>query len=93
MFGVEGIGHAFLVGAIIGGLLTFVVTGGITLLATSQWGPSVAVGGFLRVLGWARLRGHARSCERDQRTLTRHRRIVASAPRLGGRDPGCRSSA
>jgi hypothetical protein len=46
MFGVEGIGHAFLVGAIIGGLLTFVVTGGITLLATSQWGPSVVVGAF-----------------------------------------------
>jgi hypothetical protein len=51
MFGVEGIGHAFLVGAIIGGLLTFLVTGGITLLATSQWGASLAVGGFCAFWG------------------------------------------
>jgi len=46
MFGVEGIGRGFLVGSLIGGLLTFLVTGGITLLATSQWGAALAVGGF-----------------------------------------------
>lgn len=51
LFGVEGIGHAFLVGSIIGGILTFLVTGGITLLATSQWGPSLAVGGFAAAWG------------------------------------------
>ena len=51
MFGVAGIGHAFLVGSVIGFLLTFLVTGGITLYATGQWGPSVGVGAFAAFWG------------------------------------------
>jgi hypothetical protein len=46
LFGVDGLGRSFLWGSIIGGLLTFLVTGGITLLATQEMGPAVIVGAF-----------------------------------------------
>lgn len=51
LFGVEGIGHAILVGSIVGGLITFLVTGGITLLASHQWGPALGVGLFAAMWG------------------------------------------
>lgn len=46
MFDVDGMGRSFLIGSVVGGLLTFLVTGGITLLATQELGPALVVGGF-----------------------------------------------
>jgi hypothetical protein len=46
MFGVDGIVRSFLLGTAVGGVMTFLVTGGITLLACHQFWPSVGVGAF-----------------------------------------------
>jgi len=51
LFGVEGLGRSFLIGAIVGGLITFVVTAGITLMATGDVGPAVGVGAFAAFWG------------------------------------------
>jgi hypothetical protein len=51
MFGVDGMVRSFLLGTAIGGLLTFVVTAGITLLATQDVWPSVGVGVFAAFWG------------------------------------------
>ena len=51
LFGVAGLGRSFIVGSVIGFVLTFVVTGGITLLAGAGWGPALAVGVFAGAWG------------------------------------------
>lgn len=50
-FGVPGIGRAFVVGALIGFVLTLGVTGGITLLAGAGLGPAIAVGVYAGLWG------------------------------------------
>jgi hypothetical protein len=51
LFGVDGLARSFLIGAIVGGLITFAVTAGITLFATGEIGPAVAVGAFAAFWG------------------------------------------
>lgn len=51
MFGVAGIGRSFAIGSLIGGLITFAVTGGITLVACHQVGPAVGVGLYAGLWG------------------------------------------
>lgn len=51
MFGVDGIGRSFVVASLVGGLITFAVTGGITLLASHQVGPALGVGLFAAFWG------------------------------------------
>jgi hypothetical protein len=51
MFGVEGMTRSIIIGAVVGALITFVVTGGITLWVTDQFWPSFGVGAFAAFWG------------------------------------------
>lgn len=68
MFGVDGFGRAVLIASLIGGLVTFAVTGGITLLASHQVGPAIGVGAFAALWGgpgFGGMMGAVRASSRD----------------------------